>query len=112
MAKLTFGKKRRFSGEIFLLYIAWYGFGRAFIELLRTDSLMLGANIRVSSLLSFALCIAAGTLLVVLSKKAASNSSNGEYINVFANNEEEKIETVADNTDEETENYTEEITND
>ncbi len=107
-----FSKKRKFSGQIFLMYCTWYGFGRAFIELLRTDSLMLGANIRVSSLLSFALCIAAGTLLVALSKKAVSNSSNGEYINVFANIEEEKLETALDNTDEEAENYTEEITND
>ncbi len=31
--------KKKFNGQIFLLYAGWYGIGRAFIELLRTDSL-------------------------------------------------------------------------
>ncbi len=47
-----FYKKRKFRGEILLFYVSWYGFGRAFIETLRTDSLYLGnTGIRVSSLL-------------------------------------------------------------
>lgn len=49
-----FHRKRRYNGEILLWYFSWYGLGRAFIELLRTDSLMIG-NIRVSSMLSFLL---------------------------------------------------------
>ncbi|MBQ3489101.1 MAG: prolipoprotein diacylglyceryl transferase [Clostridia bacterium] len=49
-----FYRKRRYNGEILLWYFSWYGLGRAFIELLRTDSLMIG-SIRVSSLLSFLL---------------------------------------------------------
>ncbi len=32
-------KKKKFDGQIVLLYGAWYGIGRALIELLRTDSL-------------------------------------------------------------------------
>ena len=28
---------RRFDGQIFLSYVAWYGFGRSIIEGLRTD---------------------------------------------------------------------------
>ena len=36
-----FSKKRKFDGEVFLLYVAWYGLGRAWIEGLRTDSLYL-----------------------------------------------------------------------
>jgi len=47
------------AGVIFLLYIAWYGLGRTFIEGLRTDSLMLG-SLRVSQWLaaiSFVLAI-------------------------------------------------------
>ncbi len=31
--------KKKFDGQIVLLYAGWYGIGRAFIELLRTDSL-------------------------------------------------------------------------
>ena len=44
-----YSKKRRFKGEIALLYAAWYGAGRAWIEGLRTDSLYLfSTGIRVS----------------------------------------------------------------
>lgn len=52
-----FYKKRKYHGEVTFWYFAWYGLGRGFIELLRTDSLMLG-SVRVSSLLSFILVIA------------------------------------------------------
>ncbi len=52
-------KHRHFNGEIFLLYVMWYGFGRFFIEGLRTDSLMLG-NFRVSQL------VAAGSFFIAL----------------------------------------------
>mgnify|MGYP002225904375 CR=1 FL=1 len=38
----SFYKKRRFNGQIFLGYIIWYGLGRAWIEGLRTDSLLIG----------------------------------------------------------------------
>lgn len=47
-------KHRKFDGEIFAMYLGWYGFGRMFIEGLRTDSLYLfGTGIRVSQLLAF-----------------------------------------------------------
>ncbi len=35
-------KAYKFKGQIFSLYLVWYGVGRFFIELTRTDSLMLG----------------------------------------------------------------------
>jgi phosphatidylglycerol:prolipoprotein diacylglycerol transferase len=59
-------RKRSFDGQIFLLYIAWYGFGRGLIESLRTDSLMLfgSETIRVSQLLGFLSCIVAVALLI------------------------------------------------
>lgn len=48
-----YSKKRKFDGELFLLYIAWYGLGRVFIESLRTDSLYIpGTNLRVSQLVA------------------------------------------------------------
>ena len=83
-------KKRKFSGQIFLSYCAWYGFGRAFIELLRTDSLMLG-NIRVSSLLSFTICITAAILLTVFLRKARINASAGTYSSIFEDEENSEI---------------------
>ena len=57
-----YSKKRRFKGEIALLYAAWYGAGRAWIEGLRTDSLYIG-SIRVSQLLAIISCIAAVAVL-------------------------------------------------
>lgn len=76
-------KKRRFSGETALMYCVWYGFGRGFIELLRTDSLMLG-NIKVSSLLSFLLCIAGIALLAFMRGRVRENAGAAEYHTVFA----------------------------
>ena len=51
-----FYQKRKYHGEIIVWYFSWYGLGRTFIELLRTDSLMIGP-FRVSSLLSASLVI-------------------------------------------------------
>lgn len=58
-------------GDLFLLYLCWYGAGRAVIEGLRTDSLMWGP-VRVSQALSALLVIAAGTLLVLHHRQAKS----------------------------------------
>ncbi|MEY8498745.1 prolipoprotein diacylglyceryl transferase [Enterococcus avium] len=49
-------------GEIFLIYLIWYSFGRFFIEKFRMDSLYLIGEIRVSQLLS-ALFFFLGTFL-------------------------------------------------
>ena len=57
-------KKRKYDGQIALGYAAWYGLGRAFIEGLRTDSLMWGP-IRVSQALAAVSCLAAVTILLV-----------------------------------------------
>ncbi len=82
----TFSKKRQYSGQIILLYGVWYGFGRTFIELLRTDSLMLGP-LRVSCLLSALLCLSCAAALIVLQKR---RTSYGEvYEPVFRDREEE-----------------------
>ncbi len=67
-AALHFLSKRWYSfrGQYFLLYLAWYGLGRAWIEGLRTDSLYLIPDvIRVSQLVAI-LCVAAAVPLIVL----------------------------------------------
>ena len=83
-------KKRLYKGQIILSYCAWYGFGRGIIELLRTDSLPLGTNIRISSILSFALLIASVTVMTVISKKI--KEKNTVYENVFISEETDKEE--------------------
>ena len=56
-------KKRRYDGQIALGYLAWYGLGRALIEGLRTDSLMIGP-FRVSQLLAGISCLVGVGVLV------------------------------------------------
>lgn len=81
-------KNRKFSGEMFLMYCAWYGFGRGFIEILRTDSLMLG-SIKVSCLLAFLLCVASTSAIIVIRRKLKPEP---EYTSVFGENMEEENE--------------------
>ncbi len=50
---LVIARRRKFDGQMFLSYVAWYGIGRFWIESLRTDSLyVLGTGLRVSQLLA------------------------------------------------------------
>ena len=85
-------KKRAFSGQLILSYCVWYGFGRAIIELLRTDSLYIG-RLRVSSLLSFILCISATVAMALILKKVKTeNKDEQEYVPMFKENEEENKE--------------------
>ncbi len=63
--------RRRWDGQCAALYFFWYGLGRAWIEGLRTDSLMLGATgIRVSQLLSAVLAVAMAAVLLAQSRRA------------------------------------------
>lgn len=53
IAMLLLTKHKKFNGEFFLMYIVFYGIGRAWIEGLRTDQLLFaGTNIAVSQILS------------------------------------------------------------
>ena len=60
-----YSKRRKFDGEVFLLYMAWYGLGRAWIEGLRTDSLYLfSTGIRVSQLLAAVFFVVSAGVIV------------------------------------------------
>ncbi len=61
-----FYRRKRFDGQIFAAYLAWYGFGRMFIEGLRTDSLFIpGSELRISQLVGLA-CFVIGGLVCLL----------------------------------------------
>ncbi len=75
-------KLRTFDGEICLLYIAWYGLGRAFIEGLRTDSLMIG-SFRVSQILA-AVSFIAATVLLIIFKIVTEKKQIPLYVNTDA----------------------------
>ena len=64
---ITLKRKKRFEGEIFLLYLLFYGIGRFWIEGLRTDQLLIpGTEIAVSQVLSALLATAAAILIALL----------------------------------------------
>ena len=69
-------KRKKFNGEVFLMYLIGYGLGRIWIEGLRTDQLLLPVvGLPVSQLLSGCLVVGC-TILVVWKRKKLS--SGGE----------------------------------
>ena len=71
-----FRKRKKFNGEVFLMYLIGYGLGRIWIEGLRTDQLLLPVvGLPVSQLLSGCLVVGC-TILVVWERKKLS--SGGE----------------------------------
>ncbi len=83
-------RHRKFKGQVVLSYCIWYGFMRAFLELIRTDSLMSG-NIRVSSLLSFVICIAGIFIYALVLKRLNATAGNNEYTPMFTEETENQI---------------------
>lgn len=74
-----FYKKKKYDGEITLYYFAWYGFGRMFIEQLRTDSLYVGnTDIRVSALFAFICVIIIVPIMIVARVKQRKLVKNEE----------------------------------
>lgn len=65
-------KHKKFDGEVFLFYVVGYGIGRALIEGLRTDQLIIGnTGIAASQLLSVVLVIAA--IIFIIYKRKSAN---------------------------------------
>lgn len=63
-------KHKKFNGQIFLTYLLGYGLGRAWIEALRTDQLLIpGTGIPVSQVLAIVLVIGAAVLMFVKLRK-------------------------------------------
>ncbi|MCD5201504.1 prolipoprotein diacylglyceryl transferase [Enterococcus casseliflavus] len=67
------------EGEVFLSYLIWYGFGRFFIEGMRTDSLYLFGGIRVSQALSALLFFGAIGLLIWRRKNQTLKDYNRSF---------------------------------
>lgn len=101
-------KKKKFNGEVFCLYFLTYSLGRAFIEGLRTDSLMLG-NLRISQILSIVLVIGFGIFIAYkrvkiknesLEQDSTVTSSYAEVFKAIEENEKlenEKLNNAAEN---------------
>ena len=68
---LIYFKHRKFDGEIFLLYMLGYGVGRAWIEALRTDQLVIsGLGLPASQLLAVVLVVVSLTWIIIARIKA------------------------------------------
>ena len=68
-----FRKRKKFNGEVFLMYLIGYGLGRIWIEGLRTDQLLLPVvGLPVSQLLSGCLVVGCSILVVWKRKKLSS----------------------------------------
>ena len=71
-----FRKRKKFNGEVFLMYLIGYGLGRIWVEGLRTDQLLLPVvGLPVSQLLSG--CLVVGCTILVVGKRKKL-SSGGE----------------------------------
>lgn len=67
-------KFKKYNGQIFLLYIVWYGTERFFVEGLRTDSLMLPyVNLRVSQVLA-AISIVISVIILIYFKNKKNHA--------------------------------------
>ncbi len=83
---LTLKKWRKFDGQVFLMYVGWYGLGRFFIEGLRTDSLMMG-TLRVSQMVA-AVCVIAAVLMLIIFGSSVKRMGS-DYV-LYCNTKESK----------------------
>ncbi|MBR4201828.1 MAG: prolipoprotein diacylglyceryl transferase [Oscillospiraceae bacterium] len=79
-------KARKFDGQIFLMYVIWYGSGRFFIESLRTDSLYAG-TLKISQVIAL---ISAVTALILLLIGLARTKRLGSDYQLYVNTAESK----------------------
>ncbi|HCC02775.1 MAG TPA: prolipoprotein diacylglyceryl transferase [Ruminococcaceae bacterium] len=74
-------KLRHYDGQVFLLYLLWYGVERFFVEGLRTDSLLLPRiPLRVSQVLSGILVIVSVILLFAFRNRTVLSGSGSPHI--------------------------------
>ncbi|MBQ8248383.1 MAG: prolipoprotein diacylglyceryl transferase [Clostridia bacterium] len=99
---MYFYKKKKYDGQPTLWYLVWYGFGRFFIEGLRTDSLyfmesLLGQTIRVSQLVA-AICFIGGiAALIVFGRRAKERAMEAEeYVSICGGKSDEESDPAYD----------------
>ncbi|MBK5245950.1 MAG: prolipoprotein diacylglyceryl transferase [Peptostreptococcaceae bacterium] len=66
---LLVDNRRKFEGQVFLLYGILYSIERFFVEWLRTDSLMLG-SLKQAQMLSLSIIVVFSVLYILLNKKS------------------------------------------
>lgn len=83
---------RKFDGQLFFTYLAWYGIGRGVIEGMRTDSLyFMDTTIRVSQLVGFVSGLA-GIVLILLFLTVWKRGPEDLWVNRVAAMERKRTE--------------------
>lgn len=80
-------KRRKYDGQLILMYLMWYGAERAVVEGLRTDSLMVG-SIRISQALSILILVVSVILQIVIGFKVRRDP---ESFVLYASTEESRM---------------------
>lgn len=95
-------RRRKYDGQIFLLYIAWYGLGRFLIEGMRSDSLYLfHTEIRVSQFLA-ALSFSAAIIILLRNYLRNKHRPENLFVNRITERKESEItESVTGKSDSE-----------
>lgn len=74
-----FYSRKKYNGQIFYMCFAWYGFGRMFIELLRSDSLYICSYhawwTKISVIIGFVFFVLFSILLIINFVKSKKNKS-------------------------------------
>lgn len=83
----AWSKRRKYDGQIFLMYLAWYGLERFVVEGMRTDSLMFG-ELRVSQVLSAVIFIASVIIQIVMFSRIRREPES--YV-LYANTRESRL---------------------
>lgn len=88
-------KKRKYNGQIALMYVAWYCFGRFFFEGLRNEEFIttVGENFHFAQLLSALLCVAAVVGLLLMRRKQKEKAEDQEYTALFEDTDIIEMET-------------------
>ena len=67
-------RRKKFDGEVFLLYLFGYGIGRFWVESLRTDQLLIpGLGIPVSMVVGAAMAVVSAVWIIVVRRKMAQS---------------------------------------
>lgn len=93
-------KFRRYDGQVFILYLVWYGIGRFFIEGLRTDSLITPVlPLRVSQVVAAATVLTGAILLIIFRNKVSlSGCGSKKVMALNAIVDEVPVEMIDDGT--------------
>ena len=95
-----FYKKKKYDGQILLMYLGWYGFGRMLIEGLRTDSLYIGP-FRISQVVGLLCFVICATLLIFFEVRSRRHRPEAaDYVPIYDRLHEKEDDTANKNNTE------------